>query len=163
MIDLEKMIKAMNESRAIDRGHYHLTYGELVDALLKAPKNATFDKRVKGIDSWRGSYTEIALFTEDEGLRSPDEEYNGDYSDYDEWEEKHVIELEKLPQNANELGRLLKSLIGRTFTGYKGGNFTITREKPLWLEKERSSVKELAIIGITDDLKLLLKNLREDK
>lgn len=156
---MQEMIDSMNEQTARDRGNYHLTFGELIKALKSAPKDATFDERVNGIGSWRGSYTEIALFTGSSGYNYEDEEYTGSYGDdYDEWVAEHSHSGE-LPKNANELGELLESLIGKDFIGYKGGNFTIAEWKPLWLEDGESSCSSVAIIGITEDMKLVTKEL----
>lgn len=156
-MDYQKLVNIMNQQQSDIRAEYHLTYGELIDALKSAPKDAKFDKRVKGIGSWRGSYIEIALFTGEEGLYVQDDEFNGRYEDYDNWNEEHSYSVSKLPRNANQLGKLLESLLGKDFIGYKGGNFEITRGKPLWLEKDSSSCNEVAIVGIDDKLNLVLK------
>ncbi len=162
-MDLQKMIDSMNESQARERGNYHLTYGGLVDALKNAPQKAVFDK-VKGIGSWRGSYIEIALFTEDEGFHTEREEFDDFEGDnwndkYEKWKKENVISAETLPTNANELGNLLESLIGLDFVGYKGGNFKIERYKPLWLCVTGSSSGNTAIIGIDKDLNLITKEV----
>jgi hypothetical protein len=162
-MDFQGMVDAMNEQSARDRGNYHLTYGQLVKALKEAPKDATFDKQVKGIGSWRGSYTEIALFTEEHGLYCQDEEFTGDYKDYDKWEKKHSTTVKELPTNANKLGALLESIIGEDFIGYKGGNFTIAEYKPLWLEEHDNNCDSVAVIGIDKDLNLITKKLDEDE
>jgi hypothetical protein len=161
-MDLQKMIESMNESQAKDRSNYHLTYGGLIDSLKAAPKDAKFDKRIKGIGSWRGSYIEIALFTEDSGYYAQDGEFFGDYKDYNKWEKENSVSDGKLPRNANELGDLLESLLGKDFIGYKGGNFTIERYKPLWLETEDSSYNGEAIIGIDKDLQLITEKISEE-
>lgn len=156
-MDFQKLVDTMNEETAKTRGQYHLTYGEFIKALKQAPSDATIDKRIKGIGSWRGSYVEIALFTEDYGLYVEDSEFNGDYKDYDEWSKEHSKELEELPENANELGELLESLIGKDFIGYKGGNFTIQEYKPLWLVSDGGDSSTTAIVGIDKYLNLITK------
>jgi hypothetical protein len=154
-------IDSMIEIGAREKSKYHLTYGELIDALKNASPDALFDERVKGIGSWRGSYIEIALFTEEEGYYVEKSEFNGDYEkEYKEWKKENTMSG-KLPKNANELGKLLESLIGLQFVGYKGGNFTIERWKPLWLETDGSTCEEKAIIGIDKDLKLITKEINE--
>jgi hypothetical protein len=159
-MDFQALIDSMNESQAKDRSNYHLTYGNLVKVLKAAPADAVFDERVKGIGSWRGSYIEIALFTDESGTHYEDEEYTGSYGpDYHKWAEQHQHGVKELPRNANELGALLESMIGKDFTGYKGGNFKIEEYKPLWLEQDGSTCAEVAVIGITEDLKLVTKDL----
>ena len=164
MFDLQGMIDSMNESTAKNRGNYHLTYGDLVNALKAAPPDATFDGRVKGIGSWRGSYIEIALFTESEGFTAEKSEFTAFGSDnfqetYSAWEKENIVSAETLPTNANELGSVLESLIGLQFVGYKGGNYTVEEWKPLWLETDESTYSSVAVIGIDDRLNLVTKEL----
>lgn len=161
-MDLQKMIDSMNEQQARDRGNYHLTYGQLVKALKAAPPDAVFDDRIKGIGSWRGSYTEIAVFTDDAGTHWDDEEYNGDFGDdYRKWEEQHHHKVSELPKNANELGALLESMLGKDFIGWKGGNFTIQKHKPIWFTQDASTSGRTAVIGIDESLRLVTKDLED--
>jgi len=161
-MDMQALLDSMNETLARDRGNYHLTYGDLIGALLKAPKGAVVDERFKGIGSWRGSYIEVAIFTEETGMYATDGEFDGEYRDYDEWERAHATAVKELPTNANELGRLLESLLGKDFIGYKGGNFTIENYKPLWLEEGERSFTSVAVVGIDEDLKLITKKTTRD-
>lgn len=156
-MDFQALINSMNEQTAKDRSNYHLTYGQLIEALKAAPKDATFDKRIKGIGSWRGSYIEIALFTDAPG-------YSVVYGLYkSEYEKESEEEADKLPTNANELGALLESLIGKDFTGWKGGNYEIEAYKPLWLEKTHGDCTSVAVIGIDKDLNLITKEVDADE
>lgn len=157
-MDLQALVDSMNESQAKDRSNYHLTYGGLIKALKAAPAEAEFDNRVKGIGSWRGSYIEIALFTDEDGYSAQDGEFTGDYKDYSKWAKTHDISGD-FPHKAGELAALLESLIGKDFVGYKGGNFTIAEYKPLWLETDDSTCDEIAIVGIDENLKLITKQL----
>lgn len=165
-MDLQKMFNMMNENSARERGGYHLTYGNLIKALKDAPNNAVFDKRIKGIGSWRGSYIEISLYTDEKGYHAEKEEftdYEGvDYQKrYTEWEKENVVSEKKLPRNANELGTLLESLIGLQFVGYKGGNFTIEEWKPLWLEEDSSAYTSQAVIGIDENMNFITKQIED--
>lgn len=161
-MDFQKIVDTMNENNAKERGNYHLTYGQLIEALLNAPKDARLDKQVKGIGSWRGSYTEIALYTKDSGYYVTDKafDYYSD-DDYEEWAKNHAFSVDKLPTNANKLGELLKSLIGKNFVGYKGGDFEIAEWKPLWLEEDDSTYTSMAITGIDENLKLITKKIED--
>lgn len=161
-MDIQKLINNMNEQQAKERGKYHLTYGDLIKALKSAPASAVFDERVKGVGSWRGSYTEIALFTNSKGYSAEKSEFNdygsGNFNErYSAWEKENRVKGD-LPKNANELGKLLESLLGLQFVGYKGGNYTIAEHKPLWLEEDDSTYSEVAIIGIDENLKLITKS-----
>ena len=162
-MDLQAMVNAINQSQSDMRAGYHLTYGQLVDALKSAPKDAKVDNRFKGIGSWRGSYIEIAVFSKERGLSAENEEFSGDWDNdrYAKGREENVVEVDKLPTNANELGGLLESIVGKDFVGYKGGNYEITRDKPLWLEKESNNCDSIAIIGLDDNLKFITKKMKD--
>ena len=74
------------------------------------------------IDSWRGSYDELALNYTDEG------------------EEMKVSAF---------LG-LLKSAVGKRFTGYKGGEFVMYETTPLWVSNYGEACNT-AVIGVIDE------------
>lgn len=160
-MDLQKLIDSMNESQARTRGGYHLTYGELVKALKEAPADAVVDERFKGIGSWRGSYTEIAIFTEDEGLDTVDVAMDYDVmpDDWDKYQEEHSFGVSELPRNANELGKLLENQLGRYFTGWKGGEFEITEWKPIWITDTAGNSGNTAVIGIDDNMRLVTREV----
>lgn len=158
-MDMQQLINLMNESSSNLRAKYHLTFGELIDALKSAPSKATFDKRIKGIGSWRGSYCEIALFTRSSGISAEKEEYNPtgkiDWKEYEKFQKTNSLSV-PMPCNANKLGELLESLLDTyCFVGYKGGHFRIGRNKPLWLEEDDASCKSVPILGIDKNLRLL--------
>lgn len=77
------------------------------------------------IDSWRGIYAELALnFV--------------DHSGNDK--EKTVTEFYNM----------LKEAVGKTFTGYKGGEFTMSRQTPVWVANYGNS-GNTAVIDIIDN------------
>jgi hypothetical protein len=76
--------------------------------------------RPTGIDSWRGSYDELA-FSYTSG---------GDAMKYTEFLE------------------MLKGAVGATFTGYKGGTYTMTEHTPVWVANG-SEVGDTAVVGVT--------------
>jgi len=89
-----------------------LTLGEMI-LKLESVKNkdlpVVFDVkpyRPVNIDSWHGSYNELAL------------KYVGN---------------ESRAFTVTELLRLLKSVIGRTLTGYKGGEYLMGKTTPVWV------------------------------
>lgn len=118
-----------------------LLLGELI-LKLESVKNKEIplfidimDKRPKGIASWRGSYCELAIQTEDFG------NYNGDKVTYkseygDSYED---INIGKENPTVAEWIDVLKEAIGKTFVGYKGGDFLMSKNTPVWLAELGSS------------------------
>lgn len=83
------------------------------------------------IGSWRGSYRELAICYE--GGNS----FNTDEIEYEDFEYGHSYkqqstELPKKPK-AQDLLDMLKLCLGKSFTGYKGGNFEMGKSTPLWV------------------------------
>lgn len=87
-----------------------LSLGELVlklEAIKDKTKPIVFDfgnSAPCGLDSWRGVYAELSLHYGDVGKTS--------VSDVLGW---------------------LKDANGKTFEGYKGGDFTMSRQTPIWV------------------------------
>ena len=81
-----------------------------------------------GLSSWRGSYDELALEWE-----------GGDYStDYDK------------QMNVTEFVEMLKSAIGKTYTGWKGGEFEMGKTTPIWVANSGLSGKT-AVVDVRDE------------
>ena len=116
-----------------------LTLGEIIKELEKCgtiykgkdKKTIEFDfgsAIPTTLDSWRGSYSELALGYELSG-------YDGD-ADYEN------ITVEKLLEN-------LKSAIGKEFTGWKGGEFIMDEDTPVWVSNP-GNADNTGIIGVLD-------------
>lgn len=152
-MDYQAIIDELNSLSMDYRTKYHLTFGQLIDILLKAPKDATFDQRIKGVGSYRGYYRDIVLTTQDSGYTvwDGDESGNG----------QKIAESRTLPTNANELGKLLQSFIDKKgyFYGWKGGMFKITRNKPLWIAEELGDSGCRAVTNINRNLTLVTNEL----
>lgn len=166
-MNLQDFMDANNKLMSKERSNYHLTYGDLIDVLKAANSKAVFDKRVNGIGSYRGYYTDIALFTDSPGFTTTDMEYDWE-AGYDSQINKSYSSPEHklggdLPTNANQLGALLESLLGRYFTGWKGGDFEIARDKPLWLETEEGTCSGEAVMAIGKNLELITKKVDDDE
>ena len=117
-MDLQTYIQnAVKASRANTLANSdQLTLGELILKLEPIVKNQKDGEEATvrydfeylfptSIDSWRGSYNELALNFETQG------------------EEMKV----------SEFLNMLKECIGKTFTGYKGGDFTMHKGTPIWV------------------------------
>ena len=106
------------------------------------------NKRPKGINSWRGCYAKLAIQTKDFGY----------YDTYgSEGKTEHIKSYKqktigKENPTVKEWIVILKKIIGKTFTGYKGGNFTMEKNTPVYLaEYSNASFK-------IDDKELDTKN-----
>jgi hypothetical protein len=89
------------------------------------------DKRPKGIDSWRGIYAELAIQTETFGSYNTDKiEWESKDGEYKSYVQK---EIGKENPTVAEWIDVLKEAVGKTFTGYKGGNFTMGKGTPVYL------------------------------
>lgn len=75
------------------------------------------------IDSWRGSYAELAL----------------DYTEDDSKSEMKV----------SDFLQMLKDAVGKTFEGYKGGDFTMNKRTPVWVANY-GKANNTAVIDIVD-------------
>ena len=93
------------------------------------------EKRPMGIDSWRGIYAELAIQTETFGNYNTDEvEYKSQYGD--SYKQK---EIGKENPTVAEWIEVLKEAVGKTFTGYKGGDFLMGKATPVYLAEYGSS------------------------
>jgi hypothetical protein len=88
-----------------------LTLGELI-LKLEAVEDKTSEVRIDfgyfrpvGLSSWRGSYSELAI----------------EYSDGPDRTVQWFIDE-------------LKAAIGKTYEGYKGGDFTMGKNTPIWVD-----------------------------
>lgn len=105
-MDIQKFVDDMNKLDQRTRSGYHLTLGGLIKALRNAPEDMPVrfdDGRNPGcLDSYRGYYVDLAL--------SQDES----------------------PITCGELSAIADDAVGGIFQGYKGGDFTMDEDTPLW-------------------------------
>ena len=134
------------------------------------------DKRPMGVDSWRGSYCELAIQTESMGGYNTDKvTFESSYGN--SYETK---ELGKENPTVQEWIEVLKEAIGKTFVGYKGGDFLMGKNTPVWLaeygnasfitnnkpidEKDYSNYKSVYFIDVREDADkvYLITSIQED-
>lgn len=82
------------------------------------------------LDSYRGSYDELALGYKLTG-------YDNDA--------EHLTEIK-----AKDLLNHLKEAIGKEYTGWKGGNYTMSKDTPVWVANS-GNAGSTAIVGILND------------
>lgn len=153
------MMNAFSDSQQKERTNYHLTLGDLIEKLKQADDSLSITPTVVGISAYRGYYSDIALCTT-HGQRaySSSEDFDGDIKEYDNWYQvnTHEIDFSGTPK---ELAEKLEALVGKYFNGYKGGMNEITLDKPLWLAEDYGNSSQIAVIGITDNLELVTKEI----
>lgn len=120
------------------------------------------DKRPKGINSWRGIYAELAIQTEDFGSYQTSE-----IEIVCEWGNIYKYkQIGKESPTVAEWIEVLKEAVGKTFTGYKGGDFIMRKNTPIYLaeygcssfkiddkpidEKEYSNYKTVYFIDVKE-------------
>ena len=132
---LESATKKMREARFADSPQ--LTLGELL-VLLKDTPTEWGDKKEPvtigfdfgtaypiGFSSWRGSYAEVAI--------------NYALSGYDGEQFAHT--------DLKDFVKMLEETIGETFTGWKGGEYTMTSDTPVWVAND-GDVGNTGVVGI---------------
>lgn len=106
------------------RSQYHVTLGELIDELAEQ----------KG---WRG------VFVDSGGGVGSFHSYRGHYADLAMAPTPHVGTVRALRRDA-------EAALGHTFEGYKGGDFTMGRDAPLWIAAD-GRAEGLAVVDIVSE------------
>lgn len=132
-IDLERFVRMKTSEQLM-----------LIELIMKLDAIANKDKLIvfddgkfwpERVDSWRGSYAELAL-------------------EYCSNEELMLIVSELLAD--------LKDAVGKTFRGYKGGDFIMGKNTPLWVACygtaagfKHSDDGYQAVVGVVEDKKVV--------
>lgn len=137
-MDLQTMLdNAVEHQRAEEmKTSAQLTLGELIlkleslSPIYKYENGEETEKEVKfdfeylhpnGLSSWRGSYSELAINFSSDGKNSTLKEF--------------ITEL--------------KGAIGKTYQGYKGGDFLMGKTTPIWVANYGNS-GETAVVDVED-------------
>lgn len=89
------------------------------------------------IDSYRGYYSELAL----------------NFTTYDN---------QAKPLSALEFYMLLKGAVGKTYTGYKGGAFIMSKNTPVWVANYGNAGSTAVIDVIDNEYQVILITARRD-
>ena len=100
---LQAMVDAMNAKAQVERTKVQLTLGDFIRQLEALPSDMQV-RRLYNPHSYRGYYCDLALES-DEGVLVP----------------------------ASELLATLKGCLGKVFVGYKGGDFPMHENTPVWV------------------------------
>lgn len=106
MLDMQKIVDAMGEAGRLQRSNYHLTLGALIKALAVANPDALVIFDTGGAPSsphsYRGYYSDLAFETSGERMTAA-----------------HLLDT-------------CRNALGVSFEGYKGGDFVMKENTPLW-------------------------------
>jgi len=132
MINMQGIMDTLGDSMRDVRSDYHLTLGAAIDELGKLPTRyvVVFDHSnlCPGVEqSYRGYYSDLAF--------EPD---NGD------------------PKTVDEFLHQLQGALDQEYTGYKGGEFRMGKDTPLWEASYGTSADSHAIIGMHIDLERVI-------
>lgn len=144
MMDLQTQINNMMTARRADemKNSDQLMLGELI-LKLEAVKNKElpifFDReeyQPTGLTSWRGSYAELSI-TYEKGGGSGFYEHKEDCPKDKEYD-YYTCECESIGTSlenatAKQFLEVLKKSLGKVFTGYKGGDFVMGKNTPVWV------------------------------
>ena len=122
MHPIQIMMNQMSLASRQTRSDYQLTLGQAVrelslrDAALPVTFADGSHPDPKGVGSYRGYYADLAISSRDE------------------------------PTTCGELLEALKASQGQTFTGYKGGDYRMGNDTPLW-HSDYGTASGVAIMG----------------
>lgn len=130
---MQGLVDSINNMTQDVRADYHLLLGQLDQKLQTFKKNGHGDKLVV-IDSLEGVGKDKNVY--------PGEEmsYRGYYCDL-------AFEPSDKPKTVEEFATQVGNALGRTYEGYKGGDFRMEDKTPLWIS-EYSMCNNIAIMDV---------------
>lgn len=125
MADVRRQVDAQVRAKSETAGQ--ITLGQLIDLVEKRPpdQDVYLDHhhlRPKGIGSYRGHYDQLAI-------------------EYDCDDHPRVTTAEFL--------KMLREVEGKTLTGYKGGDYLMTRDTMVWVSNYGKAT-DVAVTGIIE-------------
>lgn len=141
---LNNAVKAERAERL--KSSPQLTLGEVIAVLESSeleyenhkgtiePKHVRFDFEYifpTGLDSWRGSYDELAI----------------------------TFSIEGKPPTGKEFLDWLKESVGKSYEGWKGGEYTMGKSTPLWVANSGNSGQTALVRVDVDDFGIKLNTL----
>lgn len=121
-MDVQRFMDALSATNRDERSKYHVTLGGLISALERVHPEARvlIDKGFSPgtPDSYRGYYHDLAFAV------TPERVTAGEF-----------------------LKKLKDEVLGKSFEGYKGGDFVMGSGTPLWIS-EYGQCSDIAIVGI---------------
>lgn len=133
---LQRFVDAMSDQWQKDRAKYHMTLGKLIEELNAHPASTLVRHGDGGLGeagSYRGYYCDLAF------------------------------EPTPTPGTVADLLAEATAALGNTFEGYKGGDFVMDANTPLWVSEWGAS-SGIAIMGLAafdGDLHVITKRIED--
>lgn len=133
-MDIQGMMDMISKVARDSRTDYHLTLGKLIEALrsIDGERLVVFDwnkKNPSGADSYRGYYSDLAFGFSDEDI------------------------------TVEELFNLCVDSKNKSFTGYKGGDFVMDVDTPLWAAEYGATGRAIIRISSDDPVMLITREI----
>jgi len=130
-MDMQDIVNAIGEAGRNTRSDYHLTLGKAIEVIKDA------DKTLPVMFDCNNSYPGMP------------HSYRGFYSDL-------AFEWSTVGITAEFFLANLTTALGKTYVGYKGGDFTMTDDTPLWASDEGACGRAIMSATIEEDKVLLI-------
>ncbi len=127
-MDLQRLMDSFSKGMRDTRKDYHITLGGLIKILEGVDKN------------------KVVIFSTGENVGN-ENSYRGYYSDLS-------FDIGSKNKTVGELLKQAKKALNSTYQGYKGGDFVMDEDTPLWMAEYGSC--GTAIVGHINDEKLVL-------
>jgi hypothetical protein len=130
-MNIQALVDSMNETARLTRADYHLTLGGLISALGPVAPDARLSQSLGGAHSYRGYYSDLAF--------RPSGEIT----------------------TAGALLNEARAALGQTFEGYKGGDFVMGPDTPLWVSDydDNSGVAIMDIIEADGGVRIVTRQI----
>jgi hypothetical protein len=103
-MDLQKLVDAIGAAGRMERGRYHLTLGKAIALLEEIDPTTPMAEPIGDVESYRGYYSDLSFDASSATAKT-----------------------------AGQVLADLRAALGSTFEGYKGGDFVMGSDTPLWV------------------------------
>ena len=134
-MDMQRILDAMMEQSRITRSDYHLTLGQAIKEIAALP------------------YHEMITFDFNGEYPTEPSSYRGYYSDL-------AFGWGGAAMDTEGFAVMCNSALGETYTGYKGGDFLMGLDTPLWAAQWGNTGRAIiGLVRIAGTVKLLTKEV----
>ena len=138
---MQQLFDGMSAQWALERSKTMMTLGEMITAISAVDSNLS---------------VVIELPNGERVVPTHLISYRGYYSDL-------AIEYGKDTMTVGEFGDMLKNAVGETFTGYKGGDFTMSKITPMWVDHYGCASGIVVLDIVVEENKCVIKTIQEDE